>query len=226
MKNKHRTFSFAIAAVVLFALGTIGLWSIQTGSRPLPRHGGWDQKPLAGLDDFGTVPAFSLTERSGKPVTLRDLGGQIWIANFIYTACTETCPLQSAAMAKLQSHLSNRDTKEKVKLVSISVDPERDTPALLSRYADRFGADPDRWLFLTGQKDAIVQLAQQGFRLSVAAVSNSTQSDVDGFIHSSRLVLVDGQAKIRGYYQSNENQTLQQLAQDIKLLLSQQKAHG
>jgi cytochrome oxidase Cu insertion factor (SCO1/SenC/PrrC family) len=104
----------------------------------------------------GTVPDFSLLERSGKQVSLADLRGKIWIADFIYTHCTDTCPLQTADMAKLQ----DRWLKEpKVELVSFSVDPEHDTPQVLSRYAGRFKADPKRWLFLTGHRPEIVRLA-------------------------------------------------------------------
>jgi protein SCO1 len=97
-----------------------------------------------------------LIERSGKQVSLADLRGKIWIADFIYTHCTDTCPLQTADMAKLQ----DRWLKEpKVELVSFSVDPEHDTPQVLSRYAGRFKADPKRWLFLTGHRPEIVRLA-------------------------------------------------------------------
>ncbi|MGH7782572.1 MAG: SCO family protein [Candidatus Binatia bacterium] len=94
------------------------------------------------------LPDFPLVERSGNKITLAGLCGKIWIADFIYTHCTDTCPLQGAGMAKLQ----DRWMKEgKLKLVSFSVDPERDTPRLLSEYAKRSKADANRWLFLTGR---------------------------------------------------------------------------
>ena len=219
MKNRLPVFPWAMGAVALLLLAAVGLWSIPSR----PRHGGWEQKPLEGLADFGPVPEFSLIERSGNPVRLGDLAGKVWVVNFIYTTCTTTCPIQSAAMAKLQSNL---DPREQVQLVSITVDPERDTPEILSRYADRFGAHPDRWLFLTGKKKAIYQLALQGFRLSVAPVSDHIQPRENDFIHSSRLVLVDGSAKIRGYYPGNDPEALRRLTRDVKLLLNQGKAHG
>ena len=223
MKDNKPTLTWILATVVLLLLGAVGFWSFQGGSPLQPRRGGWEQKPLEGLSDFGPVPEFSLIERSGTSVRLGDFAGKVWIVNFIYTTCTTTCPLQSAAMAKLQSSL---DPREKVQLVSITVDPKRDTPEVLSRYADRFGADPDRWLFLTGKKKAIYQLALQGFRLSVAPAPNNTQKGDNDFLHSSRLVLVDGGAKIRGYYPGNDPEALRRLTRDVKLLVNQGKAHG
>lgn len=219
MKNRLPALPWVMGAVALLLLAAVGLWSIPSR----PRHGGWEQNPLEGLADFGPVPEFSFIERNGNPVRLGDLAGKVWVVNFIYTTCTTTCPIQSAAMAKLQSNL---DPREQVQLVSITVDPERDTPEVLSRYADRFGAHPDRWFFLTGEKKAIYQLALQGFRLSVAPASDNGQSGENDFIHSSRLVLVDGAAKIRGYYPGTDPEALRRLTRDIKLLLNQEKTHG
>ena len=181
-----------------------------------PRQGGWDERPLEGLKNFGAVPDFSLIERSGKPLRLSDLRGKIWIANFIYTACKDTCPLQSAEMAKLQAELVDRAD---IRLVSISVDPKRDTPKVLSRYAKRYHADPERWLFLTGEKQSIYQLTEQGFRLSVVPVSDNEEENNSAIIHSSRFVLVDDQMQIRGYYDSHDPEALQRLRRDVKTLL-------
>ncbi|MDH3445636.1 MAG: SCO family protein, partial [Deltaproteobacteria bacterium] len=120
-------------------------------------------QPLEGLGNYGSVPEFSLVERSGKRVTLADMRGKVWIADFIYTNCEDTCPLQSAAMAKLQDKFGNYT---QLRLVSFSVDPDRDTPHVLSGYAKRFNADAAGWLFLTGAKEEIVQLVQLGFALT------------------------------------------------------------
>jgi len=107
------------------------------------------------LADYGRVPDFALVERSDRTVTLADLRGAVWLANFIYTQCTETCPLQSAEVARLQREFAGaRD----LRLVSITVDPGHDTAAALAAYAARYGADHDRWAFLTGSKAAIYTL--------------------------------------------------------------------
>lgn len=193
---------------------------------------------LEKLDVYGPVPDFSLIERSGRRITLADLLGKVWVVNFFYTECTETCPLQSANMARLQADLSGEPD---VRLVSISVDPEHDTPEVLAEYAARYRADPERWLFLTGPKDAIYRLAIEGFRLGVVEPGERAQRGTDGgrawlgppsawahpfpnaerepLIHSSRFVLVDRQARIRGYYHGTDWESLERLRSNVKILL-------
>jgi len=167
------------------------------------------------LMQYGAVPDFSLTERSGEKVSLAELRGKIWIADFIYTSCTDTCPLQTAMMAKLQVEYSS---KPNFQLVSVTVDPERDTPQTLSRYAARHNADAKRWFFLTGQRDRIIRLIQDGFHLSVAAPPSGAEST--GTIpHSPRFVLIDKDARIRGYYDSRELEAFVRLKNDVETLL-------
>lgn len=215
LSRRHLLLGF-LAIALAGAAGT----AVWTGQRLRSRQGGWDEKPLEGLKNFGVVPDFSLIERSGKPLRLVDLRDKIWIANFIYTNCKDTCPLQSAEMARLQNDLVD---KTDVKLVSISVDPERDTPQALSRYAERFKADPDRWLFLTGEKREIYRIAQEGFRLSAVPASDVGQENNDSILHSTRFVLVDSKAQIRGYYQSTDAEAMKRLSRDLKTLLGKDK---
>ncbi len=200
-----------------------------------PADGG--ASALETVGRYGRVPDFSLVERSGRRITRSDLLGTVWIVDFIYTECTDTCPLQSAEMARLQADLANaRD----VRLASISVDPAHDTPAVLAEYAARFGADPERWLFLTGPKDAIYRLAIEGFRLGVVDAGDRAEgpgfglawlgpapawahhrSGPDGkpVMHSSRVVLVDREAEIRGYYQGTDPASLARLRRAARGLL-------
>ncbi len=186
------------------------------------------------LDVLGTVPDFSLIERSGRKVTREDLLGKVWITNFIFTHCLDTCPLQSAEMARLQADFAE---EKDLRLISITVDPERDSVLVLSQYAKRYGADPERWLFLTGEKKAIYRLALEGFRLSVVDPAEGVKSWLFApvalsahhgetekqFLHSSRFVLVDREARIRGYYQSAEEEALQRLRRDLRILLRGEK---
>jgi protein SCO1/2 len=164
------------AGVLALALAGVVGAAVWTWQGVRPEFGGSDDRPLEGLKLFGTVPDFSLIERHGRRVTLADLRGKVWIANFIYTHCTDTCPLQSAQMARLQEELRGEPD---VRFVSITVDPELDNSKVLSEYADRFGADRDRWLFLTGEKRALYALAVGGFRLSVADPEESGQPPRD-----------------------------------------------
>ncbi len=182
----------------------------------MPKRGGWEERPLEGLGNFGAVPDFSLTERSGRQIGRSDLNGKVWIVNFMYTSCTDNCPLQSAEMAKLQSDIGSSG---RVKLVSISVDPDRDSPRVLSRYADRFKASPDSWYFLTGEKKEIYSLAQEGFHLSAMPASHHEKEDEGAILHSSKFALVDGKGEIRGYYESNDAEALQRLRQDLTTLI-------
>src|SRR4029453_6829045 len=167
---------------------------------PRPGLTGWAAKPLEGLQRYGSVPQFSLVERSGKTTTLADLRGSIWIADFIYTTCQDTCPMQTAEMAQLQEQWKDRAG---LKLVSLSVDPEKDTTTVLSRYAERYKADAQRWLFLTGAKEEISRLVPEGFRFSAGALPGAGHGG-SVIRHSPRFVLIDKQAQIRGYYDSRD----------------------
>lgn len=165
----------------------------------------------AAIPDYSVVPDFSLTERSGRTVELKDLSGQIWIADFIFTHCAGLCPAMSANMKKLQDRLPSE-----VRLVSFSVDPYNDTPEVLTEYANRYGADPNRWLFLTGDPEAIQNLSIGGFKLALDPTSGT---DAEPITHSSRFVLVGRDGHIRGYYGTEEADALDRLIADVKNLL-------
>jgi protein SCO1/2 len=192
-------------------LGT-ALW-LRLG--PSPQFGMEQTDSSDGIQQYGSVPDFLLTERNGSQVSLAELRGKIWIADFIYTTCTDTCPLQTAMMARLQEEYSG---KRDVQLVSFTVDPERDSPAILATYAEKHQADAKRWYFLTGQRDRVLRLIQDGFHLSVATAPNDDEPS--GMIpHSPRFVLVDKQARIRGYYDTRELQAFVRLKNDIDTLV-------
>ena len=176
------------------------------------------QQSAPELEPLDTLPAFELMERRQVPLRLDDLRGKVWVADFMYTSCVEMCPLQSAEMARLQTAFADYAD---LRLVSISVDPERDTPAVLSAYAEKFQADPERWLFATGEPDAVARLAQEGFRLSAASYVSGEDGADYTFIHSNRFVLVDRQGRIRGYYRSTDPDDLVRLRRDLTVLLQQ-----
>ncbi len=186
------------------------------------------------LGDYGTVPDFALIERSGRSVSLADLRGAIWLANFIYTECTETCPLQSLAVSRLAREFVASPT---LRFVSITVDPDHDTPAVLAAYARRYQADPDRWLFLTGSRAAIYTLARDGFRLGVTGAEAARTGRLRGsmapapafashgstglIMHSPRLVLVDRAARIRAYHRFDDPESLTRLRENLRTLLAE-----
>lgn len=151
-------------------------------------------KPLPVL---GEVPDFALTRESGQGVSKKDLEGRIWIANFIYGGCAEACPMLSFKMGTLQKKCESFSPTPW--LVSFTVDPETDTPERLREYARRYGADPARWMFLTGNAQAVQKTLTDGFKVS--AVKPEGQSDI---FHSNKVVLVDRRGRVRGYYETDE----------------------
>ncbi len=166
-------------------------------------------------DNAPRVPEFSLTERSGTVVTRADLAGSWWVADFIFTRCTGICPLLTARMAQLAQRLPD------VRLVSFSVDPAYDTPSVLSRYAE--GAVPagtaeGQWLFLTGPRETLYALIGGGFHLSVSDAAPSLAAEGELITHSDRLVLVDPEGYIRGYYHGTEEDAAAKVAEDLARL--------
>jgi len=163
--------------------------------------------PPAGQDlDPAALPlgAFRLTERSGRGVTEADLAGRVWIAAFTFTRCPSSCPRISGYMRGFQRDLA----RSGVRLVSVSVDPERDTPETLARYARGLGADADRWWFLTGPKADVFRLILDRFKLSVAEPSPGERKDdpsIEAVLHTTRLALVDRGNRVVGFYDSDDD---------------------
>lgn len=175
----------------------------------------FSSKPTAPLPILGQAVDFQLTERSGKMISLADLKGKVWIADFIFTRCAGICPMMSLKMQRIQEKLKENPG---VRFVSFSVDPQYDTPQVLQEYAKRFRADRDRWLFLTGDKAQIFKLSQQHFHLGVADIPEAERAGgLDQSVaHSSKFVLIDTLGQIRGYYSSEDESSMEKLARDVK----------
>jgi protein SCO1 len=170
-------------------------------------------RPAAEPARLGALPAFTLVERSGQPLSLALLRGHPWIADFIFTQCGGACPAMTARMARLR-----REIPEDVRFVSFTVDPAHDTPEVLSRYAETFHAGPD-WLFATGPQKDLYDLSVRGFKLAAMEVPPGEREGGDGpFLHSSKLALVDAEGVIRGYYDSTDEQALRGLVADAAAL--------
>jgi cytochrome oxidase Cu insertion factor (SCO1/SenC/PrrC family) len=166
------------------------------------------------VGSYGTVPQFQLINQDNRPFGSKQLAGKIWIADFIFTTCPGPCPLISTRMRELQKPLEKTD----VHLVSITVDPEKDTPKVLRNYAEQFQAEPGRWDFLTGAKSTIYNLTQKGFKLAVSDGREETGTPV----HSTRMVLLDRHGEIRGYYEATEADAVTKLLADTNHLLREQ----
>jgi protein SCO1/2 len=148
-----------------------------------------------------TLPAFQLTDQAGRAFGTRELTGKVWVADFVFTSCQEACPLLSQKMQEL-----NRRTRHlgpDFHLVSISVDPERDTPARLTEYGARYGANPLSWSFLTGPVEAIQDAVTGGFKVGMGKEAVTPDGGGETFFqifHGEHLVLVDRELRVRGYF--------------------------
>lgn len=199
----------SISGALLVALVIFIYWA---GRERLPR-----------LDEHNAraIDPFTLTERSGRPVSLQDLRGHVWVADFFYTDCTGLCRNLSQQMARLAEKTTRWPD---VRLVSISVDPERDTPQVLRAYAATYNADPERWLFLTGSRKAVERVVQRNFLLAMSENPDPAAAPQDRITHSSRLVLIDAAGRIRHYYDALALESLQALLAGIQALRAESAA--
>jgi protein SCO1/2 len=194
--------------LVLVAVIGAGVWSLWRGA---PGTG------EGSLPVLGVVPDFTLTERSGRSVSRADLDGSPWVANFVFTSCAGVCPLLSMRMAEIRRTLDAEQVR--ARSVSFSVDPSRDSVAVLRDYAARYDADPATWLFVTGGREPLYRLITEGFKLSVAERSPPPTGAADELItHSDRFVLVDAAGRIRGYYRGTDEDLVPRLVADLRRL--------
>lgn len=187
-QNKKGTI--AAIVILLFPIGFFLYYDIYKGPVKHTR-----------LPELYEVPFFKLVNQLGDTVTSDDLKGYIYVTDFFFSSCPGVCP-------KLSSHISEMQKNYKdipqIKFISISVDPMRDSVAALKKYAERFGADDAKWFFLTGVKDSIYHLAENGFKVPVVQDVNGEEE----FTHTDRMVLVDGTGMIRGYYNVVEDSVM------------------
>jgi protein SCO1 len=152
------------------------------------------------LPVLGQIAGFTLTNQDEKITTLADLTNRVWVADIIFTRCAGPCPRMTAQMKSLQDRLPKTGG---AKLVTLTTDPDFDTPPVMKKYGERFGADFDRWTFLTGRKNEIVNLAANSLKLSAVPVKPEDQKNsADLFIHTTIFVVVDKHAQLRGIFET------------------------
>jgi protein SCO1 len=169
----------------------------------------------ADLPTLGDVGRFSLTDQAGRPVSESTLRGHVWAAAFFFTRCPTVCPRITRRMRDLQKAAAKEELK--LQLVSFSVDPENDTPEVLTAYAKQYGADLSTWRFLTGDLEVVRRTSEQGFKLALDGKATPGAEHL-GLFHGSHLVLVDGAGQIRGYYRTSEDAQMAQLLKDAASL--------
>lgn len=175
--------------LVLFVLAFL-LWGLQTARE-------FKQAPPPVL---GAVADFTLTNQDGQAVSLATLTNHVWVADIIFTRCAGPCPRMTGQMRSLQDLLPKDSA---AKLVTLTTDPDFDSPAVLKKYGAHFGADFSRWTFLTGTKAQIAGLAGDSLKLSALPVKPADrQNDADLFIHTTIFVVVDQHAQLRGVFET------------------------
>lgn len=163
-------------------------------------------KPAPALPAYGHVPDFQLTSQNGQTFSSTSLKGNVWVADFMFTNCMGPCPRMSSRLHEIQQQTGDLAD---VRLVSFTVDPANDTPAVLAAYAKEHAASPQRWFFLTGPQQTLNHLCRQVFLLG----------NVDGSLnHSTKFTLIDKTMQIRGYYDSFDPDNLKQLVDDVHTL--------
>ncbi len=185
-----------ISAIVLLLMAVTALVVIETA-----------EFSRGNLPVLGTVPEFTFTERSGVPFGSREMLGKINIVNFFFTSCRGPCPVMNRKVAELYTKYASTDA---VRFVSISVDPARDSLKVLQAYANEYGVTDDRWLFLRGEMEEVHRVSEEGFMLAGDLPS----------VHSTKLILVDDQNRIRGYYDSFSDAQLELLTVHVRELLT------
>jgi cytochrome oxidase Cu insertion factor (SCO1/SenC/PrrC family) len=183
--------------------------------------------PIKSLPVTGQLSDFNLTNQDGERISLASLRGHVWVADVIFTRCAGPCPTMTHVMEQLQSSLP---AGQPVRLVTLTSDPDYDTPPVLRKYAARFNADSNVWTFLTGPKPDIRKLEVNDFKFVVVEkTAKEQETPVDLFIHSTWFVLVDQQGRVRGwtdadghlhaYFDSLDPDTPRQILAAIKQLL-------
>lgn len=199
----------------LFVFFTIILiWGCTTEDRALPILGEKLVDPISGDTTYYKAPDFDLTNQLNKAVSSDDYAGHIQVVDFFFTSCPTICPQMTSHLKLVEEAFAH---ESEVALLSFSIDSRNDTPEKLMKYADKYDADHAKWSFLTGSADDIFELAKD---YKVRAFDDSFPDSESNLIHDGTFVLVDGQRRIRGYYNGLERTDTQRLITDIKKLLN------
>ncbi len=201
MKSENKFPILVIIGIaVSFVLGATALLVIVTAERSSSE-----------LPVLGNVPQFQFVKQDGSSFGLNEMQGKINIVDFIFTSCRDVCPAMSANMARLYHRF---ESFGKIQFVSITVDPSRDSLSVLRQYAQSFGVNDNRWVFLWHPLDDVASLSEKGFMISALDLPEA---------HSSKFILVDDKGQIRGYYDGNDLAGINQLSGDIAELARSMK---
>jgi len=164
-------------------------------------------QPQPELDVFGRAPDFQLTDQTGAPFASSSLLGRVTLLDFVYTHCTDACPILSATFQQAQRKLADdKLLGERVMLVSLSVDPQHDTSSVLAEYGKQFKADAAGWKLLTGDWDQVYDVVT-GLKVATRPPRPVADAPAPGgteLTHSTRIILIDAQQQVRAYLEGQD----------------------
>ncbi len=197
-----------VAAALALAIPAALLTKRRPAVDPLPR--------------LGQLAPFTLVRESGAPLSSSDLAGKVWVADFVFLGCAQSCPLLTTRMGHLANLLDEEGKKRaaalSVRLVSFTIDPVNDTPSRLSDYAARWHADPAMWVFATGSMADVQHVVADGFKVAFGKVDDG--AGAFEMMHGNYFVLVDPTMQIRGYYSTDLPEEMSALTRDVIALAS------
>jgi protein SCO1 len=221
-----KRFGLISVIVITFIVGiSLAYMAIKRDSKqPLPIYNPTDLTPDVVDEELHRVGIghkigqFEFTNQNGKTISDKDVDGKIYVVEYFFTTCGTICPIMNDQMQRVQRAYSKN---EKVKILSFTVNPEVDDVAQLKKYANEHDADDNQWWFLTGEKEKLYELARKSyFVLKPAEAANAGDAGSD-FIHTNNFVLVDGNRRIRGYYDGTDKEEVSKLIEDIQSLLEE-----
>ncbi|MFD1186410.1 SCO family protein [Pontibacter rugosus] len=164
---------------------------------------------------YHTIPDFAFVDQDSTLVTPETFQGDIYVADFFFTSCPTICPKMKSQMLRVYKKYQGNDN---VKFLSHSIDPAHDTVAVLRDYAERLGVDAGKWHFVTGDREAIFDIAQNSYMASAL----EDEAEPGGLVHSGAFLLIDSQRRVRGHYDGTKAEEVDQLMRNMDLLLNEE----
>jgi len=213
MKNTKKTVYLCLALLVpVFLILFFTIFA--SSAHKLPVFFAYDSTETERgyiITDAHTIPAYTLTDQNGAIFKSTAYDSCFKVYDFVFTRCGSICPKMTTQMIRVQEAFKH---DKDVVLISLTVDPEHDSSEVLQQYAKEYNAIPGKWYFLTGEKDSIYTLGQRQFFLT----AKQNEEDLTDFLHSERIVLVDKNGWIRGYYNGTEEKEVDRLIIELKVL--------
>lgn len=214
-KSPYRKALLLLVILLFPSLFYLFLSSGRHNSKQLPVYG---PKDITETGDtvYHTIPEFSFTNQYGNEIGLEVTEGKYAVVDYFFTTCQTICPMMSDQLARVQKKLEDM---EDLVILSHTVNPETDTVKVMRDYAEKMGAKKGKWHFLTGSKKALYDQARHGYYITAMKGDGGPED----FIHSEKLILVDKQNRIRGYYDGTDPEDVDRLIDEIKVLKAQEQ---